>query len=69
MKLFQIVFSFTSKTEALYEVVAETEAEAIEAVKNHPQIKDLPDLTILQAELIAEDNTPSSDLSKDRTIN
>jgi hypothetical protein len=69
MKLFQIVFSFTQKTEALYQVAANTEEEARKAVLNHPEIKHLPDLEISHVECLHEDDTDAQDLSKDRTIN
>lgn len=69
MKLYQIVFSFTSELEGLFQVAADNEDDARKAILNHPQIKELPNLQIVNLEVLHEDNTQAADISPDRIIN
>jgi hypothetical protein len=68
MKLFQFVFTFTQTSEALYQVVANSEEEAKKLFFDHPQLKELPDLTLKTIELLAEDTSDAMDLHPDRII-
>lgn len=71
MKIYQITFSFLDPSRAMGTIMADTPEEAVEKLKaeieaNSPSISDL---TIESVEEVVSTDTPTSDLSDERTLN